>query len=160
MSPEGVWISVAGAAQIQKALQEATNRAANILEEATLSGAEVIRAEAERNAPRDTGGLAENIEMIVTEKSRDKINVAIGPDVAKPNRKAKRHFYGLFVEFGTQAHTIKARAGRALRIGDEFKAVAEHPGMRPRPFMRPALDSKQKSVQDKIADELKSRLGL
>lgn len=160
MPSEKAWISVDGAEKIQNALREVADKAAGILEEATLAGAEIVRAEAARNAPRSTGALAENIEMVVVEKDRKKVNVAIGPDVAKPNRKARRRFYGLFVEFGTQAHTIKARRGRALRIGDEFRAAAEHPGMTPRPFMRPALDSKSEAAQARIADELKSRLGL
>lgn len=160
MSPEGVWISVEGAEQIERALQEAADRAANILQEATLAGAEVIRAEAERNAPRATGGLAQNIETTVTERTREQVNVAIGPDVAKASHKARRHFYGLFVEFGTQAHTITPRRGRALRIGDEFRAAAEHPGAVARPFMRPALDSRHEEAQQKIADELKAKLGL
>jgi len=160
MSPEGIWISIKGAEQIRRALSEAGAAAASILEEATVEAAELIRDEAERLAPRAAGRLAANIETKVTKKETNEVEVAVGPDVGKPSRKARRSFYGMFVEFGTQAHILKPRRAKALRIGDEFRAAAQHPGHRPRPFMRPAFDSKCNKAQDKIAEVLKRKLGL
>lgn len=61
--------------------------------EAALEGAEVIRAEAEVLAPRDSGFLSEHIIKVADKATRDEADILVGA-----SRKA---FYGDFQELGT-----------------------------------------------------------
>lgn len=92
---------------------------------ALREGAEVLRKGISKRAPRDTGGLAENIVMSGVKQSELGKCIEVGPD--------KKHFYGLFHEFGT----VK---------------ISAHP------FMGPALEEDSKAVMDKMAGVLREEL--
>lgn len=66
-----------------------------VLQKALKIGAEPIRQEAEDTAPRDTGRLAENeiVSLSQAESAPDQAVVKIGPSM--------QAFYGLFDELGT-----------------------------------------------------------
>jgi HK97 gp10 family phage protein len=64
-----------------------------LLVAATKAGAELIREEGERRAPRDSGLLAEEESIQIKEAAADEVVARIGP--------SKKAFYGVFVEFGT-----------------------------------------------------------
>lgn len=154
-------VTVEGAEEIKSALKRAGSAAEKILKQATLKGAEVIRDEAERRAPRDEGELAANIVVEVDKGSRTQTKVKIGPD--------KKRFWGLFQEFGTDPHAIPYKGKRVttrstkkmLLIADDvIRARAEHPGIKARPFMRPAFDKKQDEAEEIVAEEIKKALRL
>lgn len=64
----------------------------------------------------------------------------------------------IWLEFGTAAHVIAARKGGSLFLGyGIFKAV-KHPGARPHPFMRPALDARAQAAVVAAAEYMKRRL--
>lgn len=151
MDPQIV-VKIEGAEEIKAALERAGDRAARILEGAVRAGAEPIRDEMSRRAPRDRGELAGHIEIEVAAKDRTTVKVEAGPD--------RDHFYGLILELGAQAHEITPQVKKALRIGGEFAANAEHPGIPAQPFMRPALDSKKDEAEKAIEHEIKRALGL
>lgn len=67
--------------------------AGDVLEEAVLEGAELIREDASQRAPRKTGNLARNIIKETMQKDQGKATAGVGPN--------KDAFYGLFVEMGT-----------------------------------------------------------
>lgn len=60
---------------------------------ALRKGAEPIRAEAERRAPWDTGGLAESMMITVSDQTAEGAIAKIGP--------SRKEFHGGFNEFGT-----------------------------------------------------------
>ena len=94
---------------------------------------------------------------------RNRVTVKVGPDVAKPKRKGRggtTHFYWRFLEFGAQAHEITVKVKKALKIGDNIRPKAKHPGIRAQPFMRPAFDKKQDEAEKKVAQVLRRKLGL
>lgn len=78
---------------------------------------------------------------------------------SKNRRNARR--YASFVEFGTPAHyqgrgainTVYARSKRKRNL-----VGGVHPGSTPRPFMRPALDSKAEEAQRVIASVTREEL--
>lgn len=98
--------------------------------------------------------------------------------------KGRQPYYARFVELGTAAHWIyvamterpgrmtrrgyrpwsmrtinKAAKRGSLKIGQNFVGQSiEHPGARPRPFMRPALDNKAQEAIDAIAKYINARL--
>jgi HK97 gp10 family phage protein len=68
-------------------------------------------------------------------------------------------YYARFVEYGTRPHWITSRNGGALSIGGmAFVKAVEHPGARPHPFMRPALDTYSGAAVVAAAEYMRDRL--
>ena len=91
--------------------------------------ASVVQLRAVELAPVDTGRLRSSITQEVAPlRGRVYTNVEYAPHV----------------ELGTRPHIIRPRFKRALhwqRGGRDFFAMSvNHPGTRPKPFMRPALE--------------------
>lgn len=115
------------------------------LREVALAGAEVIRAEAEAKAPRQTGTLASDIHAAVEKQTKSRVMVKIGP--------GEKGWYGRLVEEG---HAI-VRGGRRKGKKAKGRVVGHVP---PQPFLRPAFDEKVDEAQKVIEAELKRRIGL
>lgn len=67
-------------------------------------------------------------------------------------------FYANWVERGTKAHWIDSKSGWLNINGQRVKAPVLHPGARPHPFMRPALDSEQTRAVVAVGNYIKYRL--
>jgi hypothetical protein len=63
-----------------------------------------------------------------------------------------------WIEYGVRAHNIAAKTGGWLFFGGIFAKVVQHPGLRPRPFMRPALDRSGGAAVVAVAEYMKNRL--
>jgi len=121
-----------------------------VLRGAARSGAKVIAEEAK--------------DRCVSSEVRNGIKVNTSADdnraVARVRVKGKGAYKAPWLEYGTSKHFISVddsqRGGLGIRkINDEVKAgslviagqfvgkTVEHPGARPHPFMRPALDAKE-----------------
>ena len=114
------------------------------LREVALEGAEVIRAEAEKNARerKVTGTLAGDIHTEIAKESvGSRVVVHIGP--------GKKGWYGRLVEMG---HAIV----RGTRKADR-KVIGHVP---PHPWLRPALDTKKREAQEVMIRAFKRRLKL
>lgn len=103
-----------------------------------------------------TGDLQRTIGSL---NVRNKPEIKVGPLNIQG-----RSFYAHMVEFGTAAHTLKPKKKKALRFkahnGQVITRAAEHPGMAPFPFLRPAWATKKKQVEEEIAKEVKKGLKL
>jgi len=90
-----------GADELNEALRRLSDRASGeLLRQAADAGAEVIRAEAERIAPRDTGVLASNIEdRAIRRQMIGRAQIDIGP--------TREAWYARFVEIGTSRMQAK-----------------------------------------------------
>lgn len=68
------------------------------------------------------------------------------------------------VEHGTKPHFIAAKKGGALSFGGVIVRGVEHPGARPKPFGRPALDQSATRMAvacgNRIAEILRTKYGL
>lgn len=148
----------------------------NIMRAALAAGARVIRDEAKENVPVKLGALRKSIKVSTNSKR--------GTVTAKVKAGDKRAFYAHMVEYGTKAHLIKVededrpinykltqKRGvltrvsirtinrNSLRIGNSFVGpTIEHPGSEPRPYLRPALDSKSGAAISAVADKVRERL--
>jgi len=132
-----VKIEIIGASKLKLQLERLSdNLAAETLERAALAGAEIVREDASRRAPRQTGKLARSIVAEVASKSRNEVSVHVGP--------SEDAFYGMFVEFG---HAIKkSRKGSVL-------------GHVPaKPFLRPAFDENEDRVKNEVGRVLRAAL--
>jgi len=147
-----VFMDEASLRQVREALASLENQARLVLRDAALDGAEILRKEISDRAPRATGEGAANIITEVWASSVNKIEIAVGPD--------RDRFYLLFQEYGADEHQITPNAKKALAFEDVIVGKVTHPGVRSRPFMRPALDARARDVTDKIGNTLKVKLGL
>jgi len=164
-------IHVSGLAALQKFLDELPVKIEkNILRSALRKGAVVIMAEAKQRCPVGLptneaakkyggypGALRDSIR-VGTNYRAGRVTASV-----KAGGKTKKQgdaYYAHMVEFGTRAHVIKTvtRKG-SLVIGGRFVGRSvQHPGARPRPFMRPSLDGKAQEAVIAVGEQMKVRL--
>jgi HK97 gp10 family phage protein len=122
----------------------------NIMRSALRAGAKVIADEAKANVPVKDGDLRDSIRVSTRAKR--------GQVTASAKAGNKKAFYWHFVEFGTAAHTIKAKNGKSLFFNGSNVRSVRHPGARAKPFMRPALDSKSTEAIRAVGAQIGKRL--
>jgi HK97 gp10 family phage protein len=111
---------VEGADELNEALRAVGDRATGIiLRDAAEAGAAVIAEEAARLAPKNTGALAEGIQVKAAriQQGRAQINVGISRD----------EWYGKLVELGTEKMAAQPflRPAFDTKKEDAVKAVAD-----------------------------------
>lgn len=148
----------------------------NIMRAALGAGARVIRDEARQLAPIDQGDLRKSIKVSTNSKG--------GTVKAKVKAGGGAVYYAHMVEYGTKPHLIKVKEEErpinyrltlkrgvltrvsmrtinrnSLVIGNTFVGpTLSHPGAKPTPFMRPAMDNKSSSAVTAIATKVRERL--
>jgi HK97 gp10 family phage protein len=121
----------------------------NIMRGALRAGAKVILDEAKQNVPVSSGDLRDSLRVSTSSKK--------GRVTASVKAGNKKVFYSRFIEFGVAAHTITSKTGYLSFLGNAYKSV-EHPGLQPKPFLRPALDSKANEAINAVGDYIGKRL--
>lgn len=175
----GGTVQIHGLAELQRSLDQLPAKIeANVLRGALRAGANVIADEARRLVPVNTGQLRESIrvsvrpfpggKLVATVKAGGRFKVyASGKAIkgaayktAGAGGKPAYHapFYAHFVEFGTARHWIKPKSRKSLFIAGLLKELVDHPGARPKPFMRPAFDTKARAAIEAMADYIRTRL--
>lgn len=128
-----------------------------VLTPAALKAAEVVVDEARSRAP----GPHVIAEINRRAMKKGELMVEIGPD--------KAHYYYKFFETGVQPFEIDLSKGRsrrasgkrrrtrgnarALKFGEQFASHIQRGGMAARPWLRPALDSKQDAAKEAMGRE-------
>lgn len=102
-----------------------------------------IAAEAAKNAPVDNGDLQQSMKAIRLDKKKF---------LVKANATGNAP-YAAHVEYGTKAHVIRPKNGKALKfkIGgkDVFATSVNHPGTKKQPFFFPAVfKGKARFIED------------
>lgn len=159
-------IHVNGLAQLQKFLDALPQKVEqNILRGALRAAANVVKAEAVANVPVDSGTLKAGLK--VSTRSRR------GLITASVKATGKHAHIAPWIEFGTRAHKIHAKDAKTLSLrpnsrassgyasrwtAHNFLEFVEHPGTKPRPFMRPALDSQAGNAVVAAGNYIKKRL--
>jgi len=158
--------TVKGLADLQRMLDTLPAKIeANIMRGAMRAGAKVMQDEAkalcpvgppnEKNA-RLYGGRAGLLRDSIRIKTKLRNGTVTATVVAGgKDKKGGDAYYAHFVEYGTKPHVIRARNGKLLAIG---VPVVQHPGTRPKPFMRPALDKNVQASVQAAADYIRKRL--
>lgn len=155
--------SIVGGRELDRLLQTLpVNVERNIMRSALRAGGVVLRNKARQLVPQEDGDLLRSIRVTSrVRKGQVQIGVKAGNSVA---------FYAHMVEYGTRPHYVevsdidrgpgrgRGRRGtagrqetlasirsvnrRVLQIGANFVGPSvHHPGSRPKPFMRPAVDA-------------------
>lgn len=125
---------------------------ANVVRGSLRKGMSVVQPVAKANVNSISGLLAAGLK--ISTRSRG------GTVTASLKATGKHAYIAPWVEFGTKAHPIPKRdsIGTILAIGGRFFRSVEHPGARPKPFMRPALDSQASNAVIAAAQYMRQRL--
>lgn len=144
-------VHVKGLAELQKFLDELPAKMeTKIMRGAVRAGAMVLRDEAKANVPVLSGVLRDGIK--VSTRSRRGVVTAVVKTTGKHAYVAK------WMEYGVAAHSIASANGGSLFFGGYFHKSAQHPGVSPKPFMRPALDNAGAQAVVAAGQYIKARL--
>lgn len=147
-------VKINGLAELQKALDTLPEKIqTNIMRGALRAGAKVIASDAKGTAAfvDRTGALRESIRVTTSVRG----GIAKASVVSGPSKTNPVPFYARFVEYGTKAHIIKAKAGKLLAIG---VSQVLHPGAKKHAFMRPAFDGKAQAAIEASREYVRARL--
>jgi len=144
-------VRVKGLSDLNKFLQQLPAKVEqSVLRGALRAGANVVMAEAKANVPVDSGQLRDGLK-VSTNSRRGRVT-------AKVKATGKHAFIAPWLEYGTAAHKITAKKGKGLFFGGLFVKGVQHPGSRPKAFMRPALDGRAQDAVVAAAQYMKRRL--
>lgn len=166
--------SVTGAAELNAFLQQVPALVeSNIKRGALAAAAQVIAERARQNITAGqvsdknrleyggySGALRDSIR-VRTYIPADGESRAVVKAGGKNKKSGAITYYAWWIEHGTAAHVIKSKSGKPLAFGGMFAQSVQHPGIAPRPFMRPAIDQGHdeaikafvKYAQDRLANE-------
>lgn len=124
----------------------------NIMRSAMRAGAKVIQQDAKTRIHNVSGKLSAGLKIGTSARA--------GMVQARLMTRGEHAYLARWVEYGTAAHTITAGKGKALAFlsGGHPVASVEHPGARPHPFMRPALDTQAGAALAAVAERIRVRL--
>jgi HK97 gp10 family phage protein len=125
-----------------------------IMRGALRAGAKVIKEEAARlldsNGSVKTGELKRGLKVSARAKG--------GVVTASVKTRGRHGYVANWIEFGTAAHWIKPKNAKALAYNGIVVDAIQHPGARPKPFMRPAADTQAAAAVTAAAEYIKKRL--
>lgn len=139
---------VKGLADLDRFLQElAPKIERNVLRGGVRAAARLVQARARANIHLVSGATAKSVVVGARARGGEVVGY-----VAVKSHKAR------WLEYGTRPHKIRPKNGKALRIGGSFVEEVDHPGAKPHPFLRPALDANVQSAVVAMAEYMKQRL--
>ncbi|MBT9134894.1 MAG: hypothetical protein DDT38_01636 [Firmicutes bacterium] len=123
------------------------------VEVALTDAAEVVRADAEKRAPRRTGALARSIRALGVRKTRHGGTILVAAGVKTGSENA---FYAHMVEKGHVIAVAQGRETYTLHRGRvRTRTVTKIKGkVAPRPFLRPALDENEGEIMRVFTEAL------
>lgn len=157
-------VEIKGLSELHRALQDLPAKVErNVLRGALRAGAQVMEAEAQRLVPVapptldsvKRGARAGELKRSIRITLRANRSGAVRAQLKAGNKVA---WYAHLVEFGTARHWIKPKNRKSLFLAGLAKEVVDHPGAKPKPFMRPAFDRKWRSAIEAMADYIRGRL--
>lgn len=153
--------NVTGLAELQQFLDQLPVKLQrNVLRGAMRAGAKVQRAAALERVSAETAGphpgaLRDSIRISTSVRGGViKAIVTAGGKV----RGGVNVFWAWWVEAGTAAHFIKPKNRKSLFFAGLAAEVVNHPGAKPKPFMRPALDTTVNAAVTAVGEYIRARL--
>lgn len=135
---------------------------ANVMRGALRAGAKVIEAEVKANIPVAQPSQAAAASGAYPGALRDSVRTSTRSvrGVVRSSVKAggKNAWWWRFVEFGTAAHWIKPKNRSSLFLAGLNREVVHHPGAKPHPFMRPAMDAKAVAAVEAVREAVRRKL--
>lgn len=146
---------------INKKLKELGKKVANkVSRDSIREGAKVLRKEMRANAPKgETGDLKRSIRYRIRGK-RGNFTAKVGV--------TRNIYYAWFLEYGTSAHRVpnenvgarrnKRKNDAKIKIDGRVYSKADHPGVKPNPFIRRSWERKKRSAYESIKTTLWKRI--
>lgn len=122
----------------------------NIARGALRAGMNVIKPVAAANVHSVSGELAKGLKIGTNSRG--------GVVTCTLKAKGPHGYIAKWIEYGTRPHTITARDRAGLSFGGVFFQSVQHPGTKPRPFLRPALDSQAQAAVIAAANYMERRI--
>jgi HK97 gp10 family phage protein len=155
-------IRIKGFSELNSFLEQLPSKlAANVVRGALRQAAKPIAEAARNNAPVGepseankkrykvyAGALRDSIRVGARIDSRNGQVVAYIRAGGRIKKNGAIPFYAHFLEYGTKPHSL-TKSGRG---------EIHHPGISPRPYMRPALDSESKNALIAAGEYMRKRL--
>jgi len=142
---------IKGLSDLQKFLDQlAPKMEANVMRNALRAGMKPVQSDAKAHVSVVSGELRDGLKISTGVKD--------GRVTARLRTTGKHAFVAHWVEFGTAPHEIRPKGALSLLIAGWFGMVVEHPGAKPHPFMRPALDARAHDAVVASAEYIKGRL--
>jgi hypothetical protein len=123
----------------------------NIMRGALRAGMNQVKPEAQRNIHSVSGVLAAGLKVGTRKSGSNVIAYLARPAGTRSWRACSNSPAQL-------PHLIKPLTRKALAIGGVAFSSVQHPGFRPKPFMRPALDTRAEAAVVAAAEYMKQRL--
>lgn len=157
-------VQVLGLSELNKMLQQMPAKIEkNILTGGLRAGVKVFQVAARQNLPANLLDLQRSLKIRTSSKyGRLTATLVAGSSQA---------YYAHWVEYGTASYyTGKGKSvgkpypikplkkGGQLKIGNTYTSLVMHPGVKPRPYMRPALDQNADQSIRAVADYVRSRI--
>jgi HK97 gp10 family phage protein len=143
-----------GLAELNKALSDLPAKIeGNIMRGALTAGLRKMQAVAKANVPTKSGDLRNSIKVRADRRALRRGQVKVSLTAGD-----KKAYYANMVEYGTAQHFIKPRSAKSLFFAGLAREVVDHPGSRPKPFMRPALDQGENEAILTVREYIKKRL--
>lgn len=148
----GVSLKLEGDRELRRALAKLEQKTGKrVVRRSLLRGARIIRDEARKRAPVDSGRLRKSIQARSSGRAfrAGTVGVVVGPD--------KRAPHAHLVEFGTGPRVIKS-ATIPTPNGPRTVSNLAVGSMPAKPFLRPAFDSKAREAGDRVMTEIRSSI--
>ena len=162
--------TVSGLKELNSLLQKLpANIERNLMRGAMRAGQKVLadatKSNLRSNGSVDTGELEKSVRVRF-KRSSERFGW-IRSFVIVGNKKA---YYPHWVEYGTAtyytgngrtvggAYNIAPKTADSLFLGGSFAESVMHPGMRPKPFIRPAVDNNADNAINQVAEYLQKRI--
>jgi HK97 gp10 family phage protein len=142
-------IAVKGLSDLQRFLDELPAKVErNALRGALRAGANVIKPVAQANIHSISGATAKSLK-VRTDARGGRVTASV----------YTRYFVGRLLEYtGAKPHRITPAIAKAISIGGHAYSAVNHPGFSPKPFLRPALDTRASEAVVAVGEYLKLRL--
>lgn len=122
----------------------------NIMRGALRAGMNVVKPVAQSNVHSVSWLLAKGLKVGTRARG--------GTVTANLKATGPHAFIARFLEYGTAAHVISGKVGGMLSFGGVVRRAVNHPGARPKPFMRPALDAQSQPALIATGNYVRGRL--
>lgn len=153
-------LEIKGLEGLDAALRSVKDEARKFINGATLASANVIKKQASNNLQSAFDVSEETakkgLRVKKTDSGRTTVTYSLGVH--------PKYFYLWFLENGAKPHQIKARLlkGKKMLVdpetGKKFGVSVAHPGIQPKPFIRPAFDEKKDEAAQRFSDVIWQRI--
>ena len=159
-------IEIRGLDELHRLMRELPEKIErNILRGGLRAAAKVVEDEARRLVPvaPPSGGNAKAYGVAAgalraSIRTSMRVRTKAGWVNAQVKAGNKQAWYAHLVEFGTARHWIKPKNRKSLFFAGLAREAVDHPGARPKPFMRPAFDANAQGAIEAMADYIRQRL--